>query len=75
LSIQRLWRGKHVVYLLQLGLLCLFLFAGFERLPVQRLGCELLSVSLGFVGVDTSQLTFKLKSAFSRPDIMYSWAR
>jgi hypothetical protein len=75
LLVRRFSREKHDVHLFQLGLLGLLLLASFERLPVQRLGRELMSVSLEFVRVNTNQLTFRLKSAFSRPDMVYSWEK
>jgi hypothetical protein len=64
-------RERHATNLFQLGLFSLLLLASFERLPVQRLGCELRDVSVYFVSVNTRELTLRLKSAFSRPDMVY----
>lgn len=35
-----------LAYLFDFGFLCLFLFAGFDGLPIQRLGCKLSNVSV-----------------------------
>lgn len=71
------WLGARLVvraHLFQLGLLGLLFLAGFEGLPVQRLGCELVKVSRLTTSRDRRPMpTLRLKSAFSRPDMVCSW--
>jgi len=64
--------GIDGAHLFQLRLLRLLLFPGLERLSVQRLGGELLGVSVLIISGDMSKPTLRLKSAFSRPDMMCS---
>jgi hypothetical protein len=57
------------VHLFELCLLRLLFLASFERLPVQRLCCELPNVS-ALRAIAWEQRTLRLKRAFSRPDML-----
>jgi hypothetical protein len=68
----RTWYTENAhVYLFELCLLCLLFLASFERLPVQRLCGELPDVSY-LRATGWEQHAFRLKRAFSRPDMLKS---